>query len=154
MYACRSEEDTRSHYRWCEPSCGCWELNSGPLVEQSVLLTSEPSLQPLIYYILPIYVVEYNYKVCYFCLCCGTFILMMQTCIALLYVNSVKCYFACLKHLIFLIQSWTANSKTEKRLGGAEIFIWKSKSISHPLNKIIFNYPTILFICVCTGKKI
>jgi hypothetical protein len=25
--------------------CGCWELNSGPLEEQSVLLTSEPSLQ-------------------------------------------------------------------------------------------------------------
>jgi hypothetical protein len=24
----------------------CWELNSGPLEEQSVLLTSEPSLQP------------------------------------------------------------------------------------------------------------
>ncbi|KAM7326927.1 hypothetical protein ACRRTK_013294 [Alexandromys fortis] len=31
----------------CEPPCGCWELNSGPLEEQSVLLTSEPSLQPL-----------------------------------------------------------------------------------------------------------
>jgi hypothetical protein len=29
----------------CEPSCGCWELNSGPSEEQSVLLTSEPSLQ-------------------------------------------------------------------------------------------------------------
>jgi hypothetical protein len=30
----------------CEPPCGCWELNSGPLKEQSVLLTAEPSLQP------------------------------------------------------------------------------------------------------------
>jgi len=30
-----------------EPPCGCWELNSGPLEEQTVLLTSEPSLQPL-----------------------------------------------------------------------------------------------------------
>ena len=29
-----------------EPPCGCWELNSGPLEEQSVLLTAEPSLQP------------------------------------------------------------------------------------------------------------
>jgi hypothetical protein len=28
----------------CEPPCGCWELNSGPLEEQSVLLTAEPSL--------------------------------------------------------------------------------------------------------------
>jgi hypothetical protein len=30
----------------CEPPYGCWELNSGPLEEQSVLLTTEPSLQP------------------------------------------------------------------------------------------------------------
>jgi hypothetical protein len=28
-----------------EPSCGCWELNSEPLEEQTVLLTAEPSLQ-------------------------------------------------------------------------------------------------------------
>jgi hypothetical protein len=31
----------------CEPPCGCWELNSGPLEEQPVLLTTQPSLQPL-----------------------------------------------------------------------------------------------------------
>jgi hypothetical protein len=30
----------------CEPPCGCWDLNSGPLEDQSVLLTTEPSLQP------------------------------------------------------------------------------------------------------------
>jgi len=30
----------------CQPPHGCWKLNSGPLEEQSVLLTSEPSLQP------------------------------------------------------------------------------------------------------------
>jgi len=24
----------------CEPPCGCWELNSGPLEDQSVLLTT------------------------------------------------------------------------------------------------------------------
>ena len=30
----------------CEPPCGCWELNSQLLEEQSVLSTSEPSLQP------------------------------------------------------------------------------------------------------------
>ena len=29
-----------------EPPRGCWELNSGPLEEPSVLLTTEPSLQP------------------------------------------------------------------------------------------------------------
>jgi hypothetical protein len=29
-----------------EPPCGCWDLNSEPLEEQSVLLTAEPSLQP------------------------------------------------------------------------------------------------------------
>ena len=31
----------------CEPPCGCWELNSGPLKEQSGLLPADPSLQPL-----------------------------------------------------------------------------------------------------------
>ena len=30
----------------CEPQCGCWELKSGLLEEQSVLLTAEPFLQP------------------------------------------------------------------------------------------------------------
>ena len=29
----------------CEPPCGRWELNSGPLEEQAMLLTTEPSLQ-------------------------------------------------------------------------------------------------------------
>ena len=28
-----------------KPPCGCGDLNSGPLEEQTVLLTSEPSLQ-------------------------------------------------------------------------------------------------------------
>jgi hypothetical protein len=28
----------------CEPPCGCWELNLGLLEEQSVHLTTEPSL--------------------------------------------------------------------------------------------------------------
>ena len=31
----------------CESPCGYWELNSAPLEEQAVLLTSELSLQPL-----------------------------------------------------------------------------------------------------------
>ena len=30
----------------CELPCGCWVLNSGPLKKLSVLLTTEPSLQP------------------------------------------------------------------------------------------------------------
>lgn len=31
----------------CEQSCGYWELNSGPLQEQQVFLTTNPSLQSL-----------------------------------------------------------------------------------------------------------
>ena len=31
----------------CEAPGGCWELNSGPLEQQLVLLTAEPSQQPL-----------------------------------------------------------------------------------------------------------
>jgi hypothetical protein len=44
-------EGTRSLYRrdGCELPCGCWELNSSPLEEPSVLLTTEPSLQPWIF---------------------------------------------------------------------------------------------------------
>jgi hypothetical protein len=34
-----TKEGIKSH-------CGCWDLNSGPSEEQSVLLTAEPSLQP------------------------------------------------------------------------------------------------------------
>ena len=44
----------------CEPPCGCWDLNSGPSEEESVLLTAEPSLQP------------YLFLICSFvCLCRG-----------------------------------------------------------------------------------
>jgi len=32
----------------CEPPCGCWDLNLGPSEEQSVLITTEPSLQTLV----------------------------------------------------------------------------------------------------------
>jgi hypothetical protein len=32
---------------WWKLPCGCWELNLGPLEEQSVLLTTELSFQPL-----------------------------------------------------------------------------------------------------------
>ena len=30
----------------CKLPCGCWKLNWGPLKEQPILLTAEPSLQP------------------------------------------------------------------------------------------------------------
>jgi len=30
----------------CKLPCGCWDLNSNPLEEQPVVLTTEPSLQP------------------------------------------------------------------------------------------------------------
>ena len=32
----------------CEPPCSCWELNSGPLEDPAVLLTTEQSLQPVL----------------------------------------------------------------------------------------------------------
>ena len=38
----------------CEPPCGFWELNLGPLEEQSVLLTTEPSHQHSLVLILTI----------------------------------------------------------------------------------------------------
>jgi hypothetical protein len=36
------KEDTDPITDGCELPCGCWGLNSGPLEEQSVLLTTEP----------------------------------------------------------------------------------------------------------------
>lgn len=30
----------------CGPLCGCWELNQGALEEQSMFLTTKPTLQP------------------------------------------------------------------------------------------------------------
>ena len=50
----------------CELSHGCWKLNPGPLQEKPVLLTTEPSLQPVILRFIFIYV-----NVCVFvcCLC-------------------------------------------------------------------------------------
>jgi hypothetical protein len=41
----------------CEPLCGCWELNSGPLEEQSVLLTIGPSLQPPLLSFIIVYII-------------------------------------------------------------------------------------------------
>jgi DNA-directed RNA polymerase I, II, and III subunit RPABC4 len=38
----------------CEPPCGCRNFNSGPSKEQSVLLTTEPSLQPHINILIPL----------------------------------------------------------------------------------------------------
>jgi hypothetical protein len=35
----------------CKLPCGCWELNPGPLEEQPVLVTTEPSLQLLFLHI-------------------------------------------------------------------------------------------------------
>ena len=50
MYTCMPKESSRSHNGY-EPLCGCWKLNSGPLEEQPVFLTSEPSvhLQPALF---------------------------------------------------------------------------------------------------------
>jgi hypothetical protein len=35
----------------CELPCGCWDLNTGPSEEQSVLLTPEPSLQHPLFFL-------------------------------------------------------------------------------------------------------
>jgi len=57
MHTCMPEESTRSLYRWLWATM--WLLGIGPLEEQTMLLTSEPSLQhPLlklliIFYLLP-----------------------------------------------------------------------------------------------------
>jgi hypothetical protein len=50
----------------CEPPCSCWELNSGPLEEQSVLLTTEPSLQPQLTFFKDLCIIMSKYTVSIF----------------------------------------------------------------------------------------
>jgi hypothetical protein len=63
IYACTPEEDARSLTDGYEPLCGCWDLNSGPLIlwllrfEQSGLSSFEPSLQPLFVFVAVVIVV-------------------------------------------------------------------------------------------------
>jgi hypothetical protein len=42
----RTQSNGQMAWAGCEPPCGCWKLNSGPLEEQPVFLTAEPSHQP------------------------------------------------------------------------------------------------------------
>jgi len=35
---------------WHELPCGCWELNSGPLEEQPMLLSTEPCYNPDLFF--------------------------------------------------------------------------------------------------------
>jgi hypothetical protein len=48
MYTCMSDEASDPSIIAWEPPCGCWELNSGPLEEQTVFLTTEPSFKSTI----------------------------------------------------------------------------------------------------------
>jgi hypothetical protein len=78
----------------CEPPCGCWELNSGPLEEQSLLLTAEPSLQPCFLFSYPpqskiydpilkkshLHVFNYNVKI----------FILMYVCVPCVYAGVLK----------------------------------------------------------------
>lgn len=61
----RPEEDIRSPGAGVvdgyEPSCGCWELNSGPLQEQQILLMTEQVLFNSLFICLCVYVSELAY---------------------------------------------------------------------------------------------
>jgi hypothetical protein len=57
MYVCalcacclQKPEEALDALKWsyrCQLPCGCWDSDAGPLEEQPVLLTTEPSLQSL-----------------------------------------------------------------------------------------------------------
>ena len=54
----------------CEPPCGCWELNSGPLEEQAMLLTSDPSLVFYLIFLKPMDINQtYSFKGLFFFFC-------------------------------------------------------------------------------------
>jgi hypothetical protein len=56
------------------PPCGCWELNSRPLEDQSVFLIPEPSFQPLLFYFLK----GYLYLLMSECISCVFFWILAQ----------------------------------------------------------------------------
>jgi hypothetical protein len=58
------EEGIRSLW-WLWATMWFWDLNSGPLEEQSVLLKSEPSLQPCFYFIY--FILFYFILLCFVC---------------------------------------------------------------------------------------
>ena len=68
LYVCRPEKGTRLITDGCEPPCGCWEMNSGPLEEQAMLLTTEPSFQPF-HSFLNIYFYVYVYACVSYTIC-------------------------------------------------------------------------------------
>jgi hypothetical protein len=73
----------------CEPPCGCWGLNSGPLEEQLELLTTEPSLQPFLLnfhlFILNFVFVTHCTCFCFVCVCfCDSFVVV--SCFVLFFV--------------------------------------------------------------------
>jgi hypothetical protein len=71
----------------CELPCGCWELNPGPLEEQPVLLSSEPSLQPKVLIFINALVSRCCHKITTVCL----FILVV--CATMLGVDHEDIYF-------------------------------------------------------------
>jgi hypothetical protein len=36
-------------YNCCEPPCGCWEINAGPLEERAVVFITEPSFRTVMW---------------------------------------------------------------------------------------------------------
>ena len=75
----------------CESPCGCWELNSGPLEEQPVLLTTEPSLQSLLLILYLIFppVLSVLLKI-YFYLICMYVYTHTHTCVRMYDVSAVS----------------------------------------------------------------
>jgi hypothetical protein len=63
-----------------EPLCGCWELKSGPLEEQSMLLTTEPFLQPSFLFCLLLSLFPW---VLLTCMCTFMSLKLVRTCKAL-----------------------------------------------------------------------
>jgi hypothetical protein len=55
LHVCLCEGIGSREYGSCELPCACWELKLGPLEDQSVLLTAEPSLQPTFIYLFLIF---------------------------------------------------------------------------------------------------
>ena len=97
-------------------------------------------------------VMEYYLKLCYICLCCGTFVLMIQRCLHSFMLHSFNfvklCLFDFLKHLIGLIKSSMASSEAGETISRPDrkreyigVEIWEKSSEEREKEEISKDKP-------------
>lgn len=111
----QTQNQTHNEYAWPlgmkhQPLCGCWVSSTSPYTRIEAL-----------YWLIA---VEWLFKSCYICSCCGTIVLMVQRCVTFSYIAFVwlsDAVILCLsKTPRCLIKSWRVSSEARERIGGPD----------------------------------